>query len=50
MSLEHDRLMAEMKQQIGRLVADTTSRVTGKVLTAEDHDRINDETIRQIAA
>ena len=50
MNLEHDRLMAEMKQQIGRLVAETTSRVTGKVLTAEDHDRINDETIRQIAA
>jgi F-type H+-transporting ATPase subunit b len=50
MSLEHDRLMAEMKQQIGRLVVETTSRVTGKVLNAEDHDRINDETIRQIAA
>ena len=50
MVLEHDRLMAEMKQQIGRLVAETTSRVTGKVLTTEDHDRINDETIRQIAA
>jgi F-type H+-transporting ATPase subunit b len=50
MSLEHDRLMAEMKQQIGRLVAETTTRVTGKVLTSEDHERINEETVRQIAA
>ena len=48
--LERDRLMAEMKQQIGRLVIDTTARVTGKVLTADDHQRINEETVRQIAA
>jgi F-type H+-transporting ATPase subunit b len=50
MERERDRLMAEMKREIGRLVVDTTARVTGKVLTTEDHQRINEETVRQIAA
>src|SRR5580700_1491032 len=50
MALERDRLMAELKQELGRLVVDTTVRVTGKVLTPQDHQRINEETVRQIAA
>jgi|ERR1700730_12767357 F-type H+-transporting ATPase subunit b len=50
MSQERDRLMAEMKQELGRLVVDTTTRVTGKVLTPDDHQRISEETARQIAA
>ena len=50
MERERDRLMAEMKREIGRLVVDTTARVTGKVLTTEDHQRINEETVRRIAA
>jgi F-type H+-transporting ATPase subunit b len=50
MALERDRLMAEIKQQVGRLVVETTARVTGKVLTPQDHERINEETVRQIAA
>ena len=50
MVLERDRLMAEVRQQIGRLVIDTTARVTGKVLTMDDHQRINEETVRQVAA
>jgi F-type H+-transporting ATPase subunit b len=49
-ALERDRIMAELKQELGRLVVDTTTRVTGKVLTPQDHQRINEETARQIAA
>jgi F-type H+-transporting ATPase subunit b len=48
--LERDRTMAELKQELGRLVVDTTTRVTGKVLTPQDHQRINEETAREIAA
>jgi F-type H+-transporting ATPase subunit b len=50
MALERERIMAELKQELGRLVVDTTVRVTGKVLTPQDHQRINEETARQIAA
>ena len=50
MVLERERIMTELKQELGRLVVDTTVRVTGKVLTPQDHQRINEETVRQIAA
>ena len=49
-SLERDRVMAEMKRELGGLVVETTARVTGKVLTPEDHERINEETARQVTA
>jgi len=48
--LERDKVMAEMKRELGRLVVDTTARVTGKVLSPEDQQRINEESARQIAA
>jgi F-type H+-transporting ATPase subunit b len=50
MALERERIMVELKQELGRLVVDTTVRVTGKVLTPQDHQRINEETAGQIAA
>ena len=50
MALERDRLMAEIKRELGRLVVETTTRVTGKVLTTEDHQRISEETAREVAA
>jgi F-type H+-transporting ATPase subunit b len=49
-ALERDKTMVEMKRELGRLVVDATSRVTGKVLSPEDHEKINEETARQIAA
>jgi F-type H+-transporting ATPase subunit b len=49
-ALERDKIMAEIKHELGRLVVDTTARVTGKVLSPDDHQRINEETARQIAA
>ncbi|MBV8484112.1 MAG: F0F1 ATP synthase subunit B [Verrucomicrobia bacterium] len=49
-ALERDRTMVELKRELGRLVVETTSRVTGKVLTEQDQERINEETAREIAA
>jgi F-type H+-transporting ATPase subunit b len=47
--LERDRLLSELKNEFGRLVIDTTSKVTGKVLTGDDHNRISQEALAQIA-
>jgi F-type H+-transporting ATPase subunit b len=48
--VERDRLMAELRREITRLVVDTTARVTGKVLTPEDQRRLAEEASREIAA
>jgi F-type H+-transporting ATPase subunit b len=48
--LDRNRLMAELKQQVGALVIQTTEKVTGKVLTADDQTRLNTETLRQLEA
>jgi F-type H+-transporting ATPase subunit b len=48
--LEHERMLTELKREVGRLVINTTTKVTGKVLTADDQRRINEETASQIAA
>lgn len=47
--LEHAKMMAELKQEFGRLVIDTTEKVTGKTLDNSDHDRINKEAAAQVA-
>ena len=47
--LEHERLMSELKRDFGRLLVDTTSKVTGKVLTDEDQERINQDAAAQIS-
>jgi F-type H+-transporting ATPase subunit b len=46
--LDRDRLMAELKRDIGSLVIQTTQKVTGKVLNNDDQNRLNDETLRQL--
>jgi F-type H+-transporting ATPase subunit b len=48
--LDRNRLMAELKSQIGALVIQTTEKVAGKVLTPADQARLNDETLRNVAA
>lgn len=45
---DHARMLAELKQEIGRLVVQTTASVTGKILTAEDHRRLAEETASQL--
>ncbi|MFO1501647.1 MAG: F0F1 ATP synthase subunit B [Verrucomicrobiota bacterium] len=47
---DHARMLAELKREIGHLVVETTSRVTGKVLTADDQQRLAQETTRTLAA
>jgi F-type H+-transporting ATPase subunit b len=49
-ALERERTMADLKQQLGRLVVDTTAKVTGKVLTRDDQRRLQEETARQLAS
>ena len=44
------RMKAELRGEIVRLVIATTAKVTGKILTAEDHQRLTEETNRQMAA
>jgi F-type H+-transporting ATPase subunit b len=48
--LDRNRLMVELKQHIGALVIQTTEKVAGKVLTADDQARLNSETLRQLEA
>ena len=47
---ERARMMNELKAEIGRLVVDTTAKVSGKVLTDEDQQRLIDETEKELAA
>jgi F-type H+-transporting ATPase subunit b len=47
--IEHEKTMAQLKRELGRLVIDTTSKVTGKVLTTDDQRRLQEEAARQIA-
>jgi F-type H+-transporting ATPase subunit b len=48
--IEHERTMAELKRELGRLVVDTTSKVTGKVLNSDDQRRLQEEAARQMAS
>jgi F-type H+-transporting ATPase subunit b len=47
---DHDRMLAELKREVGRLVVQTTATVTGKILTPDDQRRLADETKKQLAA
>lgn len=48
--LEHEQLMSQLKREFGRMVADATGRVTGKVLNSDDQARINAEAAAQVSA
>ncbi len=48
--LEHERTMSQLKRELGRLVIDTTAKVTGKILTPEDQRRLQEEASRQVAS
>src|SRR5262249_45684022 len=47
---DYARMLAELKEQVGGLVVQTTAMVSGKVLTAEDQRRLTEETEKQLAA
>ena len=47
---DHDRMLAELKRELGRLVVQTTATVTGKILTPEDQQRLTEEAEKQLAS
>jgi F-type H+-transporting ATPase subunit b len=49
---ERDRalMLDQLRREVGRLVVQTTASVTGKILTAEDHRRLAEETARHLSA
>jgi F-type H+-transporting ATPase subunit b len=49
-TIERTKMVAEVKHEMVGLVIDTTAKVTGKILTPEDQERLTNETARQLAA
>lgn len=45
---EREKISAELKREFGRLVTATTAQVTGKVLTADDQKRINEDALAKV--
>ncbi len=48
--IERERTMSDLKRELGRLVIDTTAKVTGKVLTPDDQRRLQEEASRAVGA
>ena len=44
------RMKTELRREVGRLVVSTTAKVTGKILTADDQNRLAEETNKQLAS
>ena len=44
---DRDRMLAELKREVGKLVVQATATVTGKILTSEDQRRLAEITSRQ---
>jgi len=49
-AIEHERTMEALKRELGRLVVETTAKVTGKVLNSDDQKRLQEEAARQLAS
>ncbi len=45
---DYERMLNELKREVGRLVIQTTATLTGKILTTEDQRRLADETAKQL--
>jgi F-type H+-transporting ATPase subunit b len=48
--LDHDRMLGELKREVGQLVVHTAAAVTGKILTPEDQQRLTEEAAKQLAS
>lgn len=46
--LEHDRMLAELKREIGAMVVEATATITRKMLTSDDQRRMAEETIKSL--
>src|SRR5881227_934194 len=49
-AIEHERTMTRLKRELGRLVVETTAKVTGKVLRSDDQRRLQEEAARTFSA
>jgi len=47
---EREKIMSDLRKEMVALVVATTSKVTGKILTADDQKRLTDETLKELAA
>lgn len=47
---EHNKMLADLKKEVARLVIETTKTVTGKVLSDADQRRLSEEAAKQLAA
>jgi F-type H+-transporting ATPase subunit b len=47
---DHERMLADLKREVGRLVVQTTAAVAGRVLTVEDQRRLAEETAKRLSA
>jgi len=47
---DHDRMLAELKREVGRLIVQASATLTGKILTPEDQRRLAEEAAKQVAA
>ena len=47
---ERMRMLADARREVGRLVIQTSAAVVGKILTAEDHRRLAEETAGRLGA
>ena len=45
---EHVRMLMELKREVGQLVVQTASMLTGKILTKEDQRRMAEDTIERL--
>jgi F-type H+-transporting ATPase subunit b len=46
--LEHERMLAELRREVGILVVQATAAITRKMLTPEDQRIMAEETVRQL--
>lgn len=47
-SRDYQRMLAELKLEVGRLVVQTTASVTRKILNPEDQRRLAEETVKEL--
>jgi F-type H+-transporting ATPase subunit b len=45
---EHARMLAELKREVGQLVVQAATRLTGRILTSEDQRRMAEDTIERL--
>jgi F-type H+-transporting ATPase subunit b len=47
---DYDRMLGDLRNEVARLVVDTTAKVVGRVLTADDQRRLAEDAARELAA